>query len=290
MISSALAMPLYERIQFESSDYRSWSQEELKNLLGENADLLKFFACNDRDELDPFHGPVRFNPARDSLRVDTGSELLTYKEGRFYGQNGKLVKRRADEFFQAVKKAFLRFENIEPTRKLLRLLEASYFPLTVAPGRNSFSPTIPGLRTWSGLFQAQSLMFLSTLRMAPVRPDFPFGDIGAGGRILWQWNLHALTIESDGVKRELDPHVALAHEMYHAFDSIRGMLDLRFVKGEDYAFDQVNEYRAVYFENMVRKELGIKYRKFYGDPTSLEEPDVLDEQGEPIYISSPCLK
>ena len=81
---------------------------------------------------------------------------------------------------------------------------------------------------------------------------------------------------------------ALAHEMYHAFDSIRGILDMRFVKGEEYEFTLMSEYRAVYFENIVRKAPGIAYRTHYGqDQTG---PGVLDEFNEPRTMPSPCLK
>jgi hypothetical protein len=75
--------------------------------------------------------------------------------------------------------------------------------------------------------------------------------------------------------------------MYHAFDSIRGLLDMRFVQGEKYEFTQASEYRAVYFENLTRKASGVIYRTHYGEDKT--GPGVLDELGEPIKIPSPCL-
>jgi hypothetical protein len=75
--------------------------------------------------------------------------------------------------------------------------------------------------------------------------------------------------------------------MYHAFDSIRGLLDMRFVSGENYEYQLASEYRAVYFENLMREELGIKFRKYYGSHS--EWADVLDENDRPILIPSPCL-
>ncbi len=91
----------------------------------------------------------------------------------------------------------------------------------------------------------------------------------------------------EAIPEGLPPHVALAHEMYHAFDSIRGILDMRFVQGEKYEFAFISEYRAVYFENIARKAAGIDYRTHYDqDQTG---PGVLDEYGEPRKMPSPCL-
>lgn len=111
----------------------------------------------------------------------------------------------------------------------------------------------------------------------------------------WNPNMVNETIESDGVRRKLDPTISLAHELYHSFDSIRGILDFGRVNGPNHEFETVMEYRAVYFENLVRKGFGVKLRKHYGDGTPLEgqdplnPPDLLDETGETIYIPSPCL-
>ena len=44
--------------------------------------------------------------------------------------------------------------------------------------------------------------------------EVPFTNIGAGGVVAWNPKLEGIP-----------SHVSLAHEMYHAFDSIRGLLD-----------------------------------------------------------------
>src|SRR5690606_28630330 len=139
--------------------------------------------------------------------------------------------------------------------------------------------------------RAQAITFLNTLRMANVSETHPFNDIGVGGEIKWHPKLKVDTIEAGGVRSRLDVDVALAHQMYHAFDSIRGVLDMGFVKGDKYEFQSVLEYRAVWFENQVRKELGIRYRKHYSDPWEGDKDpqDMLDDNGEPILMPSPCL-
>lgn len=288
ILSASVFSQDYKVTRFEASDYRSFTLDELSTMIGDNNYLLPLLKCNGRDELDPFQAPHRMNPLRNSLKIKVPKEetYYTYQLGRYFDRNGSEVTRFSDPFMKRVSKALARFEKLESTSKLLRHLEESYFPLTLTLGGNSFSPTVEGGKNWSGIKQAQAIAYFTTLRMSPG--GF-FADIGVGGKILWNPELKIETIEDDGVKRPLDTDVALAHEMYHAFDSIRGTLDMGFVVGENYSFDSVVEYRGVYFENLVRHELGIRYRKYYSDPYQENLPDLLDDEGEPIYIPAPCL-
>lgn len=289
LISQSLLAQDYKVTRFEASDYRTFSPEEMTAMIGENAVLLPQLKCNGRDELDPFQKPLRMNPLRNSLqiKIPKSETRLTYQMGHYFDAAGNEVTTFEDPFIQSVSKALARFEEIGPAQKMLRLLEESHFPLTIALGNNAFNPQIPGGRFWSGIKMAQAISIFTTMRMSPG--GHPLSDIGVGGQILWNPKLAIDTIEADGVRRKLDSDVALAHEMFHAFDSIRGMLDMGFVQGAEYEFESVLEYRAVYFENLIRKELGIQMRKHYGDPVNAEGPDLLDDQGAPIYIPSPCL-
>jgi hypothetical protein len=277
----------YVKVQAENDSFRDFSREEFSLKLGESEALLPYYSCNDRDELDPFHAPIRINPEKNSFRIQAykSEEYIIYQEGIFYSPEGKKLKNINDTFYNYVVKTLARFEKIPSTKKLLRHLEESYFPITLRFGGNSFAPTIEGGKTYQGIYRANAISYISRGRM----PDdsLPFNDIGVGGFINWHPKLEVETIEADGKKRSLDPDVALAHEMFHAFDSIRGLLDMRFILGEDYEYQLASEYRAVYFENLVRKELGINFRKYYSGP---EGGDLLDNNGQPISIPAPCLQ
>lgn len=289
VVSFEVSAQDYQITRFEASDYRSWTFTEMSSLLGENQYLLERLKCNGQDELDPFAEPLRKNPLANSLKIKVPkSEIyFTYQNGILLDEAGNNASSR-DPFVTKVFKALSRFEKIAPAARLLRMLEESYFPLTIARGNNSFNPQIEGGKFWSGIKMAQAIAFFTTLRMSSG--GHPLSDIGVGGQILWNPDLKIDSIEADGVRRVLDPDVALAHEMYHAFDSIRGMLDMGIVQGQGYEWESVVEYRAVYFENLIRRELGIDYRKHYSDPHIPENaPDLLNEKGEPIYIKSPCL-
>lgn len=278
----------YKRVQIEHDKYRDFSKEELTERIGEDGALLPYYACNGRDELDPFHKPIRSNPKRDSLRIKAykSERVVTYKEGRYFEENGKEVSNISqDTFYKYVVPALKKLEKLDSTSKLLRLLEESYYPLTIEFGGNRFVPYGDG-KPYKGIFIAGTISFFDTLRFTSEE-GVVFNQIGTGGSIAWHPTMKIESIESDGKVRSLDPDVALAHEMYHAFDSIRGLLDQRAVVGEGYEWTNASEYRASYFENLVRGELGIRYRKHYGDSS---QGGILDEAGEPIYISSPCLK
>ncbi len=276
----------YIKVQYENSSFRDWSMEEMSDRLGENKALLPHYACNDRDELNPFQEPLRKNAEKNSLRIQAykSEDYIIYKQGHYFERDGSEVTEFSDVFYKYVVSALAEFEKLEPTKKLLRMLEESYFPLTIRFGNNSFIPTVEGGKSYQGIYMASSISYFSKLRM----PDdsLPFFDIGVGGFISWHPKLKVETIESDGVTRELNPVVALAHEMFHSFDSIRGLLDLRFVTGENYENQLASEYRAVYFENMVREELGINFRKYY---SGTEGADLLDDNNRPILIPAPCL-
>ncbi len=287
----------YSITRLEADDYRNYSIDEISELLGENRFLIPLLVCNGRDEFNPFTNPLRINPKRDSLRVKTpGKEIFyTYINGQFFDSQGNNITSFKDPFLQSVQETLKKLEKLDSASKLLRNLEESYFPLTISRGNNSFNPKVVNGKFWSGMKMSQGITFLMTRRMGPITPNQPFFDIGVGGDILWNPELKIESIEDDGIKRSVDPAVTLSHEMYHAFDSLRGMLDVGMVSGRGLEFIGVVEYRGVYFENLVRKELGLKFRKHYSDPEvydgkdPTEVRDLLDDHGQPLFIPSPCL-
>ena len=98
-------------------------------------------------------------------------------------------------------------------------------------------------------------------------------------------------VESDYKEREVNVDIILAHEMYHAYDGMRGLLDRRFIKADELEFQPVAEYRAVRFENIMRKNYGGLYRRFYSTPSDLNSiKDMLDKYEEPIVIPTPCIE
>ena len=202
-------------------------------------------------------------------------EKIVYKKGKYFKLNGEVQTDFSNIFVVYIIEALKKIEAVPEGQKLLRQLERSYFPLTIAHGGNAFNPKDDAGRNYLGIYRANALSIFNNGRM--TSEVVPFNNIGAGGTVGW-----------DPKTEGLPAYIALAHEMYHAFDSIRGLLDMRFVQGDEYEFVLMSEYRAVYFENIIRKAYGIDYRTHYGEDQV--GPGVLDENNEPRRMPSPCLK
>jgi len=202
-------------------------------------------------------------------------EKIIYRNGEYFKLNGEVQTDLTNLFVAYVVEALKKIEAMPEGRIILRQLERSHFPLTIAHGGNMFNPKDDAGTSFRGIYRANALSIFNHGRM--TSENVPFNNIGAGGTIGW-----------NPKTEDVLPHIALAHEMFHAFDSIRGIIDMRFVQGENYEFAHLSEYRAVYFENIARKAAGVAYRTHYGqDHTG---PGVLDENGEPRKMPSPCLK
>ena len=128
------------------------------------------------------------------------------------------------------------------------------YTVIIKSGGNRFDAKGDHSRPMFGLNEAGSLISFITKRFQVDR--LPFSQWGSGGIVYWDSKKEFMAMESDGVSRATPTFMALAHELYHAYDSVRGILDRRMIKGEGYEFQPVIEYRAVYFENLMRKNHG----------------------------------
>lgn len=278
----------YELVSFEASDYRDWTRQEMEGRLGDNTRHLGAYLCQNQEDLDPFWQPPQMSRDDSNLRVRAqDAKEYIYRQGVLTTLDGDPVHTSTDVFVNHALSSLDKLENLPTGAKLLRLLERAPQPVIIRLGNFSFNPTFPGGRFWSGIKNAQAIHFLRTLRMSDG--GVVFNSVGIGGEVLWHPTKEILSIESDGKKRATDKTVSLAHELFHAWDSVRGLLDMRMVKGEHYSFESVVEYRGVWFENQIRQELGLLYRKYYSDPDLAGAPDLLDDNGEPVYIPHGCL-
>ncbi len=291
--SAALSFlsPAYELIAVENADFRDWSRAELSARIQEDVRLLPNYRCDGGQEFALFSLNTRPNPNRNSLRFrpHLDAPVLVYREGHWYDLAGEPVPSSgSNSFARATSAALARIERLPTGRNLLRELEASPYPLVIEKGRNSFAPSVEGMGRYSGLQRAQIMQTFFTLR-APDYPAFPLTGIGAGGSVLFDPESENSSIEADGKIRKIPPSIVLAHEMYHAYDSVRGLLDRRLVWSPEIQTAEVTEIRASYYENAIRREAGIQYKLYYGslDPNG---PGLLDPEGNPIWIPAPCLR
>jgi hypothetical protein len=232
----------------------------------------------------------------DSLKLNApaadGGDEYTYQDGKFYDIDGSRVRHLSGNFLSAVETALVKLETLPSGKMLLSELEHSPYPLHIRNGGDRFSPTGADGTGHGGIFQASTVMYFFTL-LYPESYNM-LNQIGNGGDIDFDPAGNYSRIESDNVVRATPAYIALAHEAYHAYDSVRGILDRRAVAGTNYENDEACEYRAVYFENQARKEAGLKYSKYYGttDLTAAAgTPSMLSPTtGMPYAIPAPCLQ
>lgn len=276
LISTTVLAKSYSYISFfESNKLRT--RQELLSMQAKAQTFLDKFSCTVfRDDL--FSNDFQVNPKADSLKILTSKgEIITY--------NQNTVGRGA--FSNRVIKALKKLEVSIIGRSLIQRLKTSPFPLWIKSGGNRFDPRSFKQRPMFGLNEAGALTTFITKRLQVDRLEFK--TWGSGGFVLWDSRKEYPAMESDGISRKTPTYIALGHELYHAYDSIRGFLDRRMIKGEGYEFQPVIEYRAVYFENLLRNEAGRKYRKYYSPPSKAVIGSMLNEKGEPIFIPTDCL-
>ena len=104
---------------------------------------------------------------------------------------------------------------------------------------------------------------------------------GSGGIISWDTTGTILPTTHGGVRNSI---LDLSHEMSHAADSNKGLLDSRIENGI-----KRSEWQAVYHENIIRSQLGIPLRTYYkvkftssGDFLGGDGPYLLDSANNPI--------
>lgn len=284
-LSNAMA---YELISFVNSRLRT-QQEILDEVKMQKEDLIQY-SCENKARYDLFTENKIQNMAKDSLKIITqNGKTQTFIEGKLFDENNVEITKVKDKFTRIVLKTLSRLETVPETRRLIEELQFSPYPFHIKLGRNSYMANNPGERTYLHGNEAGFISFLDELR--PMIDRMPFSQVGYGGIVFWNPGIKAEFIEDDYRKRFVDRDIALAHEMYHAYDGMRGLLDRRFVKSETHEFQPVAEYRAVRMENITRKALGQHYRRYYSDPANDHDPkDMLDDNDEPIIMPTPCIK
>jgi len=294
-LAIAQTHPGYILNEVSNGDFVHVSLPQIAAKVGLQKQYLSSYVCDGVKENSLFSTYAFSNPAGDSLKLkasdESSGEIFTYKLGVFYSENGKTVRHMSDSFLMEVESALKKLETLPSGKSLLSELEHSPYPLTIENGQNRYVATGPDGTGYSGIYQASTIMFFQTLFYPENYNELK--QIGNGGKINFDPQGSYERIESDNRVRSVPTFIALAHEAYHAYDAVRGLLDRRLVEGNDYESTEACEYRAVYFENQIRKEAGVRYSKYYGTKdlkVAKGTPGMLSPTGEPYAIPAPCLK
>ena len=286
--SITYALSDYELVNFANNRIRG--EEEILRETQKSRAELNPYKCTSDERLKLFSKRIFENKDGTSLKVqDSRGNIYTYINGNLFNKNLRPLRRVRGSFLKKAYNALLRIGSFPEGKQLLEELQFSPFKFVILKGGNRYDPSDLNQRSYTHGNEAGFISMLDELQ--PIVDGFPFQKVGHGGRIYWEPSTKAKFIESDYQERQVDTDIILAHEMFHAYDGMRGLLDRRFVKGDDYEFQTIAEYRAVRMENIMRKALGYKYRRFYSTPTDLNTiQDMLNDYDEPIKMPTPCIK
>lgn len=286
LTQSALVYGSYEYTLLNFSNSTERTQSEILNETGLSTNDIAPFDCKHPERFDLFFNFQQVNTKADSLVIVDRKKNYIYKNQSLYNSRGRLV-RKPKGFLRETFNALREMEKFPETATLVKNLQQSLFKTYILLGGNRYKPNTPEER--NSYHMNHSMMAVNLDDLKPFVEKMPFHQIGNPGQVGWNPATKAKFMEADGVMRTVPKPVVLAHELMHAYDALRGMLDRRFVVSDELEQTTVAEFRAVYLENTFRKHLGGKYRRFYSHSDGAKK-DLLDENDQPILLPTPCVK
>jgi len=193
----------------------------------------------------------------DSIFIEYNGESYLYIGGKVYDEAGNEVQ-NLDGFLKQAVDALNELRGTETFGSIIVSLEQSRFSHFIKYSKeNSFKEDYRG-----GAARLTDIILKGGIDTA--KKLFPIlqerGMIGSGGTVYW--DPYGSMVEENDLKN-FDPMISLAHELAHAYTA---MLGIGYYKdAPEFGSDKTrDEWSAMYFENLLRKELGIPLREYYG--------------------------
>ncbi|MEN8157503.1 MAG: RHS repeat-associated core domain-containing protein [Bacteroidota bacterium] len=203
----------------------------------------------------------------DSLWIHTGFRKLLYEDGKLTTKKGKDVTHKAyrkngkarGSFVGQAVSALGDISGTDAGSSMVSALQSSEFNFTIEQsGMSRFDPDNEN--------NASAIMNLDPANKHQFQKGdlwiegMSFNNIGSGGTIYWN-------PASEGVSGE-GSSLTLGHEMFHGWDSERGILDRRYGFGSGSILgEEACEVRAVYNTNLIRQQMGLSnLRTHYSNP------------------------
>ncbi len=208
---------------------------------------------------------------------------LTYRDKKLYNEDGTEYTGKVKGFLKNVTEGIDNMSKAAEGLKVVSQLSGSKNVFTIEKGTNEFSPTNMNMA-------GQNLTEIIEVQGGSR------GSSGSGGHIYWNPANDYSGFDVNG-NNQRPAYIGLAHEMFHASDADLGLLhgeqDLSSADNKKhYKFEkdglEKNEWRAVYRENVLRGQLSLPLRAYYGAKYNNEGkmvpdgPRMLDGSNNPI--------
>jgi RHS repeat-associated protein len=218
-------------------------------------------------EMTPYHyganNPIKYIDVNgDSLWITHGTgflglggnETLLYNNGSLYNRDGSAYIGKVNGFLGKAVGSLKQIGRTEEGGTMLAELQSSTnnFSIEKTSGNNEFIPSDKN-RGHSNQFSTDPAE--SSTLAAMNNAGFNLSG-GSGGVIRWDGLGAELPTTSGGQSNRTTD---LGHELFHALDANRGLLDTR--KEQGYARD---EWQATYRENILRSQMVQPLRTHYG--------------------------
>jgi RHS repeat-associated protein len=200
------------------------------------------------------NNPLRYiDPTGETIWIaGKKGNMYQYKEGKLYNQDGSEFTGKVRGFVKRTMNALNDIKKYAEGVATVNELENSENNFTIQYNNKcEFKEDNSNKAYWQ---QKQSDLDGNYGNKALVESGKDYSG-GSGGTIGWNM-VGELLPTTQGTQRH--GVLALAHELFHALDANRGLLDDRLYLGI-----KRSEWQAVYRENMLRKQMGEPYRTYY---------------------------
>ena len=189
--------------------------------------------------------------APQDIIIIIGKHELKYENGNLYNKDGSSYTGKLDKFTQKTVDALGQIAKGSEGASMISELQSSNNIYTIENGESQFNN--------SNKYKAYANQFATDPTQAGTLDLLTQSGIdisgGSGGAV--QWNPSGGLLSTvNGM--QTNAITDLAHEMFHALDSNRGLLDDRLENDV-----KRDEWQAVYRENILRSQLGNPLRNFY---------------------------